>query len=142
MVGRELEDMGWLDRVGGMPYIFELIKITSQSNAKHYADTIKKAPRKNRLGRNERRHGCGSISELDVDSIISSLMATDLTDQITSTIQWVLLRLPLMSSKRRWQVHSLAFTFGIKSMDDATGGACNESYVAQLSNGSRFCAFT
>lgn len=130
MVCEELKEMGWLDRVGGAAYIYELLKITSQANAKHYADTIKRKYRE-RTAWAVMREGIESAAagELDVDSIISALMATITTESNYEYDSMGVAHAAIDELEKAMAGTFPGVPFGIQSMDNATGGAHNSDLV-------------
>lgn len=130
MVIKELEDMDCLDMVGGFSYVVEICKITSPSNAHHYADTIKRKYRE-RTAWAVMRDGVDAASsgELDVDAVISALMATITTESNYEYDSMGVAQAAIDELERAMQGAFPGVMFGIKSMDDATGGAHNSDLV-------------
>lgn len=130
MIQKELDSMGCLDMTGGMPYIIEIMKMTSQSNAKHYADTIKRKYRE-RVAWEVMRDGVQAAVEggLDVDAVISALMATITTESNYEYDSMGVAQAAIDELEKAIAGTFPGVPFGIKSMDDATGGAHNSDLV-------------
>lgn len=130
MVSSELESMDYLESVGGLPYIIELTKMTSQSNAKHYAETIKRKYRE-RTAWAVMTEGVMAAADgtLDVDSVISSLMATITTESNYEYDSMGVAQAAIDELEKAMSGTFPGVPFGIRSMDDATGGAHNSDLV-------------
>jgi replicative DNA helicase len=130
IVANELREMECLDYVGGFQYVIEICKITSLSNIKHYADTIKRKYRE-RTAWSVMRDGleAAAAGELDVDSIISSLMATISTESNYEYDSIGVAGAAIDELEKALKQEFPGVPFGIKSMDDATGGAHNSDLV-------------
>ncbi len=130
MVQKELDDAGVLDLAGGMTYLVEICKSTSRSNASHYAETIKKKYRE-RTAWAVMCDGVQSAAagELDVDAVISYLMATITTESNYEYDSMGVAQAAIDELEKAMAGTFPGVPFGIPSMDNATGGAHNSDLV-------------
>ena len=130
MVQNELEAMDCLERVGGLQYLIEICKITSRANMAEYARVIKEKYRARKAWQIMLDGvDAATAGELDVDSVISSLMATILTESSYEYDSMGVANAAIDELEKAMSGSFPGVMYGIQSMDDATGGAHNSDLV-------------
>lgn len=129
-VQHELTEMDWLEQAGGFQYLIELVKNSRLSNHAHYASLIKTKYQ----ARSAWRIMCEGVNsavdgELDVDGVITALMATASTESNYEYDSMGVANAAIDEAEKAICGQFPGVPYGIKSMDDATGGAHNSDLV-------------
>lgn len=128
-VKQELEAMNWLDRAGGFAYLIELCKNIT-ANGRHYAEVIKKRYRARKAWEIMSEGVEHALSgKLDVDHVISSLMATITTESNYEYDSMAVANAAIDELEKAMAGTFPGVMYGINAMDDATGGAHNSDLV-------------